>query len=99
MNKNLTNFKRIATLEGITLLVLLFIATPLKYTTGYTGLTQILGPVHGFLFVLYVINIFQNKIELNWNTKKTLLAILLSFVPLGTFYVSKRMIPILENEK
>lgn len=52
-----------------------------------------MGLIHGLFFILYLFNIIQNKIELGWETKKTLLAIFLSFIPFGAFYVAIKLIP------
>jgi integral membrane protein len=91
-------FKLIASLEGISFLLLVGIAVPLKYIWGQPWLVQNVGMIHGLLFVLYLFSIIQNKIELEWNTGKTLLAMLMSIVPFGTFYVVSKMIPAIMKE-
>lgn len=93
----LDRFKLIAALEGISFLVLVGIAVPLKYIWHKPWLVQNIGMIHGILFVLYIISIIQNKIELRWDTGRTMLAILLSFIPFGPFYVVRKMIPTLSN--
>ncbi|AQG79356.1 DUF3817 domain-containing protein [Spirosoma montaniterrae] len=85
--------KLVALLEGISLIVLIFIAVPLKHIWGKPWLVQNVGMIHGLLFILYVLNVLQAKLELGWNTGKTLLALALSFVPFGTFYVTAKMLP------
>lgn len=86
-------FKLVADLEGISFLVLLLIAMPLKYMWGKPWLVQNIGMAHGLLFVLYLLAILQNKAELGWNWKKSALAAFLSVIPFGTFYVTRKMIP------
>lgn len=86
-------FKLVADLEGISFLVLLLIAMPLKYMWGKPWLVQNIGMVHGLLFVLYLLAILKNKEELGWNWGKSTLAALLSVIPFGTFYVTRKMIP------
>ena len=90
MNK-LVWFRWIANLEGISFLVLLLIAMPLKYMWQQPWLVQQVGMAHGVLFVGYIIAVLAVKKELSWTNKQTLLAMFLSFVPLGTFYVTGRM--------
>lgn len=95
-------FKLVADLEGISFLVLLLIAMPLKYMYGKPWLVQNIGMVHGLLFILYLLAILQNKAELGWDWKKSALAAFLSLVPFGTFYVTRKMIPeavVLQNNK
>lgn len=86
-------FKLIASLEGLSFLVLIGVAVPLKYLWGQPWLVQNMGLIHGILFILYLFQIIQNKIEFGWATRRTLLAMLLSMVPFGTFYVVRNMIP------
>jgi integral membrane protein len=54
-------------------------------------MVQQVGMAHGVLFVAYIIAVILVKNKLRWNTKQTVLAMMLSFVPLGTFYVTAKM--------
>jgi integral membrane protein len=99
LTTRLGRLKLVALLEGISLLVLLFVAMPLKYIWGKPWLVQNIGMIHGLLFILYVLQVIQAKVELGWHTGKTLLALTLSVVPLGTFYVTERMLPKLNGER
>lgn len=92
MNK-IVAFKWIASAEGISFLLLLAIAMPLKYLYQQPWLTQQLGMAHGILFVAYVYAVLAWRRSFGWNLKKTLLALLLSCIPFGTFYVTGRMLP------
>ena len=90
MNK-VTAFKWIANLEGVSFLSLLFIAMPLKYIWQEPCLVQQLGMAHGVLFVGSVIAVLLLKQTLGWTIRETLVALALSFVPFGTFYVTGKM--------
>lgn len=72
--------------EGISYLVLLFIGVPLKRLGGYPEVVELIGPIHGLLFVLYVLTVIQAKVEYNWPLGKAGLALLASVIPGGTFY-------------
>ncbi|PMD89756.1 hypothetical protein BWI97_24580 [Siphonobacter sp. BAB-5405] len=77
-------------LEGISLLVLVFVAVPLKYYAQNPALTKLIGPIHGGLFLLFVINTLSVGIEQNWRFKTTTWKVLLAcVVPFGTFYVDR----------
>jgi integral membrane protein len=86
-------FKLVALLEGLSFLILLGIAMPLKYIWGKPWLVQNMGMAHGILFVVYILQIIQLKIEEGWAMGKSLIAILLSFVPFGPFYVTEKLVP------
>lgn len=94
----LGRFRLVSALEGLSFLVLLGIVMPLKYIWHEPWLVQNVGMAHGLLFVLYLLMVLQNKLELGWDTRKTLIAMALSVVPFGTFYVVRRMIPAIAAE-
>lgn len=73
-------------MEGVSYLLLLFIAVPLKRLGGHPEAVEILGPIHGLLFLLYVLLVIQAKIEYGWSAGKTWMALLASIIPGGTFY-------------
>ncbi len=77
--------------EGLSFLVLLGIAMPLKYMLGLPETVRVVGMVHGLLFVLYVLLVVQVKIEYGWTFKKMGLALLASLVPFGTFWADVKL--------
>jgi integral membrane protein len=89
--KVLKNFKIIAIAEGISFLVLLLIAMPLKYMLQIPEPVKYVGWAHGVLFVLYGILLLQVFIVVKWSFIKTLVAFLVSFIPFGTFWLDARI--------
>ncbi len=84
------SFKWIARAEGISFLVLLFIAMPLKYIWEDPSWVRVVGMAHGVLFVAYIAwAIFVKEIK-KWNIKTLTIVILGSILPFGTFYIEKR---------
>lgn len=80
-------------LEGISLLALIFIAVPMKYIWGNASGSQVMGPVHGALFLLFVVNTLSLGVEQGWTFKKTTWKVLLScLIPFGTFYIDKHIL-------
>ena len=82
-------FKIVSFLEGLSYILLLFIATPIKYLQGDPTYVKWLGMPHGILFVAYIILAVMLKYELNWNFKKFAIVCALSLIPFGTFFVGK----------
>ena len=77
-----------ALLEGLSLLVLVGVAVPLKYIYHDPGLVKTMGPIHGLLFLFFVINTISVGVEYKWKFSETTWKVLLAcFVPFGTFYV------------
>jgi integral membrane protein len=77
--------------EGLSFLILLGIAMPLKYFFGQPETVRVVGMAHGLLFVLYVLLVIQVKIEYGWSFKKMLLALLASVIPFGTFWADAKL--------
>jgi len=80
-------FRIISFLEGISYILLLFIAVPLKYWGGDEQYVKLLGMPHGILFVSYVIFAFLIKENKNWGMKDLGIVLLASILPFGTFYI------------
>jgi integral membrane protein len=80
-------------IEGISLLILIFIAVPLKYRAGDPSLTKLMGPIHGALFILFIFNTLSVAIEQKWKFKETTWKVLLAcFIPFGTFYIDRKIL-------
>lgn len=77
--------------EGVSFLVLLFIAMPLKYIFDMPETNMVVGMAHGVLFVLYIFGVIQATIDLSWNFKKIAFAVVASVIPFGTFYADAKL--------
>jgi len=87
----LGRLRLVAILEGVSFLVLLLIAMPLKYLAGQPEAVKHVGMAHGVLFVLYILLLIQQSIQRGWSMKKVLLGFIASLVPLGTFWADKKL--------
>ena len=86
-------FRLIADLEGVSFLVLLLIAMPLKYIWDKPWMVQNVGMAHGVLFVAYVFMVIFCREDFRWNIKQSALALIASFIPFGTFWVNAKLVP------
>lgn len=75
--------------EGVSFLVLLFIAMPLKYMADIPAPVRIVGMLHGVLFIAYAIALLQAGFVYKWSIKTIVVAFLLSFIPFGTFFLDR----------
>ena len=83
-------FRIISFLEGISYLLLLFIAVPIKHFQGDVSYVKMLGMPHGILFMSYVVLAIVIQKQMKWNLKNLGIVILASVIPFGTFYVDKK---------
>jgi integral membrane protein len=75
--------------EGISFLVLLLIAMPLKYYFEMPMAVKIVGWAHGGLFIAYVVIVFISIKVMKWNLLRFGVALAASLIPLGTFFLDK----------
>lgn len=79
----------IAIAEGISFLVLLGIAMPLKYFADLPMAVRIVGSLHGVLFVAFGVLAWEVKSQYKKDWRWFFKAGIASFLPFGTFYMDK----------
>lgn len=84
--------RAIGFLEGISFLVLLGIAMPLKYAAGMPQAVLIVGWIHGLLFVLFVAATLHVAKLRNWSSGKVLAAAAASVLPFGPFVLFAKLL-------
>lgn len=90
MLKQLKLFRIIALLEGLSYILLLFIAVPIKYGLDDPQFVKLLGMPHGLLFIAYLIMAVMISADLKWSNKTLFVALMASIIPFGTFYIDKK---------
>ena len=83
-------FRMIALFEGLSYILLLFVAVPVKYYLGDPIYVKLLGMPHGILFVAYLDFALYFKQEQNWSMKTLTIILLGSVMPFGTFYLDNK---------
>lgn len=86
-------------LEGTSLILLMLIAVPLKWFAAWPTGVKVIGPIHGVLFLLFIVSALYVSIEHKWSfwrlTWKVLLACM---IPFGTFYVDRKFLSALDKK-
>jgi integral membrane protein len=90
MPKLLPFFRLIAFLEGVSYILLLFIASPIKYFGNDPTYVRWLGMPHGILFMAYVVLAVLISKDMKWSTRTLWIVLLASIIPFGTFYIDKK---------
>ena len=78
--------------EGVSFLVLLGVAMPLKYFAGMPLAVRIVGMAHGVLFMLYVVAAIQAALDRDWPWRRTALVLVASVLPAGPFVVDAKIL-------
>src|SRR5690349_20449352 len=90
-NDSIGRLRMLGICEGISLLVLLGIAMPLKYLAGKPEAVKIIGWIHGLLFILFIVAVVVVYFQRKWKITKLLLAVAAAFFPFGTFLFDAKL--------
>ena len=90
LTSSIGRLRVIGFLEGVSFLLLLGVAMPLKYIWHEPLAVRVVGMAHGVLFLGYLAAAFQAALEHNWSWKRCVLIALASVVPFGTFYADAK---------
>jgi integral membrane protein len=91
MNKKLAWLRKAGIAEGISFLILLFIAMPLKYFFHQPMAVSIFGWIHGILFMIFVSLAWEVKGDLKKRGNWFLQALAAALLPTGTFFFDKKL--------
>jgi integral membrane protein len=91
MSAALTRFRVMAWVVGVLLLVLVFVAMPLKYFADQPSLVAIVGPMHGFLYMVYLVTAFDLAVRARWPFVRTLLVLLAGTIPAMSFVAERKV--------
>ena len=91
MQGALIRYRIIAWTVGVVLLVLVLVAMPIKYIGGNDALVAIVGPIHGFLFIVYVVLTFDLGRRAKWPLGRMVLVMLAGTIPFLSFWAERKV--------
>jgi integral membrane protein len=91
LRARLLAYRIVAYVVGVFLVVLVLIAVPLRYIWQEDVLVAIIGPIHGFGYMVYLAIAFELARRAGWSIKSTLLVLLAGTVPFLSF-VAERIV-------
>jgi len=77
--------------EGVSFLLLLFIAMPLKYFFAFPIAVTVVGLIHGLLFILFCLALLNAKIARRWSIGTALVPLVAALLPGGPFFIDRRL--------
>ncbi|MDP9960145.1 DUF3817 domain-containing protein [Chryseobacterium lathyri] len=84
-------YRKTALIEGLSYLILLFIAMPLKYFFNIPEGVKYFGWIHGILFLVFLIALLLSAIKYRWSLKRIILYLIGSVLPFVPFILDKRL--------
>lgn len=92
MSKSSVHWLRILALtEGVSFLLLLGVAMPLKYAAGMPEAVKIVGWIHGILFVALCFLLLKVTIEERWPLTRSAMVFIAALLPFGPFVIDRRL--------
>lgn len=85
----LTRYRIMAYVVGVGLLILVVVAVPLKYLADKSALVAVVGPIHGFLYVVYLLTALDLAVRCRWPLGRTALVLLAGTVPFLSFVAER----------
>lgn len=92
LNSNIGRLRVIAFLEGVSFIILVFLAMPLKYFADDPSLVRIMGGIHGFLFVILMVLLLIVWLEKKLTFLNSVWVFVSSLIPFGTFYIDYKIL-------
>lgn len=90
-HKKIKTFATIALLEGISYVLLLGVAMPLKYIFDFPEAVTVVGWAHGVLFMLYALWLVLCWKEYTWSFSRVVGYFIASLLPIIPFVVERRL--------
>jgi integral membrane protein len=91
MKKPVGILRIVALIEGVSLLILIGIAMPLKYLAGLPLAVKWVGWIHGALFIVFCAALCWTVLRVKWPWARSALVFAAALVPLGPFLLDRRM--------
>ncbi|GIF70874.1 DUF3817 domain-containing protein [Asanoa siamensis] len=91
MRAALTRYRIIAYVVGVVLIVLTVIGMPLKYVGDNATVVETVGPAHGFLYMVYLIAVFDLGRRVHWSIGRMLLVMLAGTIPFVSFWAERKV--------
>ena len=89
--KDVAALRVVTFLEGISFLILLVVAMPLKYLFDLPLAVRVAGGLHGLLFLGLMLSLYHVQVDHGWSRSRLLILTLMSFVPGSFFWMDERI--------
>nr|WP_281371988.1 DUF3817 domain-containing protein [Modestobacter versicolor] len=87
----MTRYRVMAYVVGVMLVVLVFVAVPLNYLADVPEVSAVVSPIHGFLYIVYLVTAFDLALKARFTAKGTVLVLLAGVVPFVSFWAERRV--------
>lgn len=92
LNSNIGRLRVVTLLEGVSFILLVFVAMPLKYLADLPMMVKVVGGIHGLLFVAFLLLILIVLIEKRITFMNSVWLFISSLIPFGTFVADHKIL-------
>ena len=93
----LRRYQVMAYVVGVGLIVLVFVGVPLRYGAGIPQVAQIVGPIHGAMYIVYLAASVDLARRGQLATRQLAMIVLAGFIPLSAFVVERKVTRLVEG--
>ena len=91
VRRSLARYRVMAYVVGVGLIVLVFVGVPLQYGAGVPQVAEIVGPIHGAMYVVYLASAVDLAVRAGLRTRQLAAIVAAGFVPFLAFVVERRI--------
>jgi len=84
-------YRVLAYVVGVGLIILVLVGVPLKYLADWPGVVAVVGPMHGFLYMVYLVAADNLAFRARWSPVKTVLVMLAGTIPFLSFVAERKV--------
>ena len=91
MRASLLFYRVLAYVVGVGLIILVLVGVPLKYLADSPDVVAVVGPMHGFLYMVYLVATVNLAFRARWSPVKTVLVMLAGTIPFVSFVAERKV--------
>ena len=91
MKASLLFYRVLAYVVGVGLIILVLVGVPLKYLADSPDVVAVVGPMHGFLYMVYLLATVNLAFRARWSPVKTVLVMLAGTIPFLSFVAERKV--------
>ena len=91
MTRALLAYRVMAYVVGTALIILVFVGIPLQFAAGHPGVVAVVGPIHGFLYIIYLITAANLARHERFTLRQMLAVVGAGLLPFLAFVIERRI--------
>jgi integral membrane protein len=92
VSRSLNAYRLMAYVVGVLLIVLVFVGIPLQFAAGRPAVVSVVGPIHGFCYIVYLLTAANLARQERFSLKELLAIVAAGLLPFLAFIVERRVV-------